>query len=78
MRRMRTINQAVAWARETDPDTALTYTALRRLVLAGSIPHVAVGTKRLVALEDIEAFLETGTVAPSPVVGSIRAVGEQL
>ena len=74
MRRMRTIPQAAAWARETDPDTALTFTALRRLVLAGTIPHVAVGRKRLVALEDIEAFLATGTITPSPVVGVIRPV----
>lgn len=32
MRRMRTIDQAAAWAKEIDPETALTKTALRRLV----------------------------------------------
>ncbi len=74
MRRMRTLPQAAVWAKEVDPQTALTYTALRRLVLSGEIPHVAVGTKRIVALEDIEAFLETGTVAPSLAVGTIRPV----
>ena len=74
MRRMRTLPQAAAWAKETDPETALTFSALRRLVLAGEIPHVAVGTKRIVALEDIEAFLEAGTAAPPPAVGAIRPV----
>ena len=72
MRRMRTIPQAAAWAKEIDPDTALTFSALRRLVLAGEIPHVQVGAKRLIALEDLERYLETGTVAPSPAVGAIR------
>ena len=74
MRRMRTIPQAAAWAKKIDPDTALTFSALRRLVLAGEIPHVQVGAKRLIALEDLERYLETGTVAPSPAVGTIRPV----
>lgn len=77
MRHMRTLSQAAAWAKETDPDTALTFSALRRMVLAGEIPHVAVGTKRLIALEDLEDYLERGTVAPSPAVG-IRPVGERV
>lgn len=78
MRRMRTLPQAAAWAKETDPETALTFSALRRLVLAGEIPHVLVGIKRLIALEDLETYLETGTVTPSHVEGAIRAVGDQL
>lgn len=78
MRRMRTLPQAAEYLRQVDPESALTFSALRRLVLAGAIPHVAVGSKRLVALEDIEQFLETGTVSPSPVVGSIRPVRERL
>lgn len=75
MRRMRTLPQAVEYLRQTDPDTALTFSALRRLVLAGEIPHVRVGTKRLVALEDLEDYLERGS--PSPAVG-IRPVGERV
>lgn len=77
MRRMRTIPQAAEYLRQIDPESALTFSALRRLVLAGEIPHVRVGTKRLVALEDVESFLERGTVAPSPAVG-IRPVGERV
>lgn len=57
MRRMRTISQAATWFEEKDPGTALTKTAIRRLVLTGVIPHVSVGNKRLIALEDLEAYL---------------------
>ena len=81
MRRMRTIPQAAAWAKETDPQTALTQTALRRLVLTGEIPHVAVGKKRLVALEDLESYLEQGHgQLPATVtgVGVIRPVEARI
>lgn len=78
MRRMRTLPQAAAWAKETDPQTALTYTAIRRLVLTGEIPHVAVGTKRLVALEDLEEFLEHGGRSAPAMKGVIRPVEVHL
>lgn len=55
--RMRTINEASAYLTELDPETALTKTALRRLVINGSIPSVRVGNKYLIALENLEAFL---------------------
>ena len=72
---MRTVTQAAGWAREVDPDTALTRTAIRRLVLEGRLPHVSVGTKRLVALEDLEALMEAGTAgSTAPAVGGIRRV----
>lgn len=78
MRRMRTIPQAATWAKESDPMTALTQTAIRRLVLSGAIPHVRVGVKRLVALEDLETFLESGACATVPRVSGIRAVEVNL
>ena len=79
MRRMRTIPQAAAYMQELDPGTALTKTAIRRLVLEGKLPFTAVGTKRLVALEDLEAYLATGEVInPAPARGEIRAVGVRL
>ena len=70
--------QAAEYLRQVDPESALTFSALRRLVLAGEIPCVRVGTKKLVSLEDLERYLETGTVSPSPAVGSIRPVEERL
>ena len=65
--RMRTINQAVAWLREIDPETAITQTALRRLVVSGQLPSVRVGKKYLLNLDTLEDYLqgaasvETGT-----------------
>ncbi len=73
MRRMRTIQQAAAWVKESDPNTALTKTAIRRLVLSGTIPHITAGTKRLIALEDVEDYL-MGTCTPAPQTGFIRPV----
>lgn len=55
--RMRTLDQAVTYFKDQDPDTALTWSALRRMILSGQIPHVAVGNKRLVDLDVIEDCL---------------------
>ena len=54
--RMRTIDKAAEYIKEQDPDTALTKTALRRLVVSGALPSVAVGSKYLIALENVEAL----------------------
>ena len=56
MRKMRTINEAVAFMRQTDPDTAITKTALRRLVTSGQIPSVRVGAKYLIDLGVLDEF----------------------
>ena len=56
--RMRTIDQAAAWIQETDPETAFTKTALRRLVTTGQLPGVVrIGQKYLVNLDVLEAYL---------------------
>lgn len=67
--RMRTINEASAYMLEHDPETALTKTALRRLIVTGAIPSIKVGSKYLIALENLEKYLSGG----SP----IESVGEQ-
>ena len=54
--RLRTIEQA-AWLRESDPETCLTQTAIRRLVVSGRLPHVRVGQKYLVDIDALEANL---------------------
>ena len=61
--RMRTIEQAAAWLAETDPETAFTKTALRRLVVTGQLPSVRVGQKYLVNLDVLEGFLTGSTAA---------------
>lgn len=74
MARMRTIDQAAEWLREADPDTALTKTALRRLVTTGKIPSVQVGQKYLISLEALEDFLHGAVPLPVPIVHGIREV----
>lgn len=58
--RARTIDQLADYLRATDPETALTKTALRRLVTTGRIPSVRVGQKFLVTVEAVDAFLAGG------------------
>lgn len=57
----RTIKEAALWFKSHDPGTALTETAIRRLVRSGEVPSVRVGRKYLVNLEALESYL-TGTV----------------
>ena len=55
--RMRTIDQAVAYIRAADPETALTKTALRRKVLSGAVPSIRAGKKYLIDLDRLDAAL---------------------
>lgn len=57
MRTMRTIEQAVAEIRTADPNTALTKTALRRLVVSGAVPSVRVGAKYLLDMAALDSYL---------------------
>lgn len=72
MRKMRTIDEAAAFVRQADPGTALTKTALRRLVTSGQIPSVRVGAKYLVDLNAVDEFCSGQTVQSSTETGSIR------
>lgn len=62
MIRMRTIDQAYAWLVQQDPATAITKTALRRLVTTRKLPSVLVGGKYLVSLEALESYLSGSKV----------------
>jgi len=66
--RMRTIDQAIAWLRENDPDCAFTKTALRQLVVAGQFPCVRVGSKYLVDLDNLVLFLRGSSMTESGAV----------
>ena len=57
MPRMRTIREAALHVRESDPATALTETAIRRLLTTGALPCVRIGAKYLLDLDVLEAFL---------------------
>lgn len=76
--RMRTINEAAKWVKESDPHTALTPTAIRRLVISGELPSRRAGTKYLVNLDTLELYMRGELQAPSapaPAYGEIRPVG---
>ena len=57
MPRMRTIKQTAEYLRASDPECALTETAIRRLLLTGTLAHVRIGAKYLIDLDMLEAFL---------------------
>lgn len=73
MTKLRTITQAAEYFRVCDPETALTKTAIRRLVVNGTIPTVRAGNKYLVSLETLERYF-SGGVSPQETAGKIRAV----
>lgn len=53
----RTIREAAAYFRASDPHTCLTETAIRTLLRTGAVPSARVGRKYLVTLEALEAYL---------------------
>ena len=63
MMRARTIREAAYYFRETDPQTCLTETAIRRIIRSGAVPSVRVGRKYLITVETLEAYL-SGTIQP--------------
>lgn len=74
MRSMRTIEQAAAEIRAADPQTALTKTALRRLVVSGAVPTVKIGQKYLLDMEALDNYLAGERCEPEPPQG-IRRIG---
>ena len=80
--RVRTLPEAVRCIRETDPDSALTPHALRKLVLAGAVPCIRIGAKRLVDMDVLERFLSGLYTPPQPErpvdYGSIRRLPERM
>ena len=75
MPRMRTIDQAFACLQESDPETAITKTALRRMVTTGELPGVVrVGSKYLLNLDVLTEFLKGSLPAPDPVMTGIRRI----
>lgn len=62
MPRMRTIEQATAEMRAADPHTAFTKTALRQLIISGTLPSVKIGNKYLVCMETLERYLQGETI----------------
>ena len=75
---MRTLKQAYETIRETDPDSALTMTALRRLVVSGKLPSVRAGCKYLLNLDTLQEYLQNPGRFENPAQaqkGVIRRIG---
>lgn len=62
---MRTLPEAVAELKKADENTAVTLTALRRMVKSGELPYIAVASKRLInydlLLERLENPIQANT-----------------
>lgn len=58
--RMRTANQVIAHIKKTDPDTAITLTAIKRMIRNGEIPVTKVESKSLVNLDDVLNIFRKG------------------
>ena len=58
MAKYRTIQQAYECLKSQDADTAITYHALRKLVVSGQLPSMRVGKKYLIDMEMLSDFLQ--------------------
>lgn len=76
--RMRTLSAAFAWLQKNDPETGLTKTALRRLVVNGTIPSVRIGEgsrpKYLVDIDNISDYLHGAEKPETAPVAGIRRI----
>lgn len=58
---IRTIEQAYRQIKEKDPDTAISKNYVRTLVKNGEIPSTKAGTKFLIDVEVLEAYISKRT-----------------
>lgn len=75
--RMRGIKEAIEEIREFDPDTALTQTFLRRLILRHEIPSVKSGRRYLINMDILNEYLCKGACSDEPLFSDgIRKIKE--
>lgn len=55
--RMRTASGALELIKEADPGTAVTLYYIRQLINTGEIPHIPVGRKKLVNVDQLLEYL---------------------
>lgn len=77
--RMRTVKQAVNEIKQLDPDTAVSFYQVRRLVLSGVLPTVSAGNKRLINLDTLIEYLQNPTadkfrVPTAPAINGLRRI----
>ena len=78
MARLRIALDAYKQVKQDDPGTALTLSALRRIVKVGSIPTVRIGRKSLIDYDLLLQYLHMGSPKPDSVrsddMGEIRKI----
>lgn len=67
--RMRTAPGTLEIIKAQDPETAVTEHYIRRLIRTGAIPHVDVGRKKLVNVDQLLSYLEQEMPQPEREVG---------
>ena len=55
--KMRTLPETIKYLQQQDPDTAITLTALRRMVKQGKIPAFHAGNKALIDVDTLGEYL---------------------
>ena len=82
MRRLRTINEAVRFLKEQDPETSLTPYFIRRMIVDGQVPTVMAGKKYLVDIDALLDYFENQSGENSspvePSKGIIRPISERI
>lgn len=75
--KMRLYAETINEVKASDPHTALTLCALKRLVRNGDIPSVKIGRKTLINYDALMEYLDSPTPKEEPgsQVGQIRRVG---
>lgn len=79
--RMRMMKEAFEEIKQTDPNTALTPNALRKMVVSGDIPSIRIGSRYLINLDHLEKFLSTPTYkgkSDETLTNGIRKIPETI
>ena len=72
--RMRTLKEAYAYIKETDPGTKISLTGLRTLAKQGRLPSCMVGRKYLIDIDRLGEMVEAPQEQHPATLGQIRPV----
>lgn len=74
MAQMRLLKDALSAVKEQDENTALTTHAIRQLAVSGRISSVMIGRRRLINIDSLFKFLETGCSEEPGQVGRMQKI----
>lgn len=78
MARWRKIRDAYREIKSADPNTALSESAIRRMVLRGDIPSYKIGTHYLINLDDLDSLCNPQDTAAASGTGVIRRLPTRI